>query len=133
MKFGMRKAEPTHEPVIEEAPIKKYEVLPRKLPRESGTKFGASKAELTLQYVPQRNRLQSVHRRRNKVRVRKAKLPSSSSELVRTRAAGSSPTTSLVGKRNEVQLEEKPSSPKAHHQGEMKFGTGKDGMKFSHA
>ena len=52
MKFGARKAEPTYEPVSEEAPTKKYEVLPRKLPRESGTKFGASKAELTLQNVP---------------------------------------------------------------------------------
>ena len=106
MKFGARTAEPTYEPVSEEAPTKKYEVLPRKLPRESGTKFGASKAELTLQYVPQRNRLQSVHRRRNEVRARKAELPSSSSELVRTRAAGSSPTAGLVGKRNEVRLEE---------------------------
>ncbi|EHA8588442.1 hypothetical protein COCNU_scaffold005287G000010 [Cocos nucifera] len=42
MKFGARKAEPTHEPIIEEAPTKKYEVLPQKLPRKSGTKFGAS-------------------------------------------------------------------------------------------
>ena len=74
MKFGARKAEPTYEPVSEEAPTKKYEVLPRKLPRESGTKFGASKAELTLQNVPQRNRLQSVHWRRNEVRARKAGL-----------------------------------------------------------
>ena len=74
MKFDARKAEPTHEPVIEEAPTKKYEVLPRKLPRESGTRFGTSKAELTLQNVPQRNRLQSVHWRRNEVRARKAGL-----------------------------------------------------------
>ncbi|KAG1330838.1 hypothetical protein COCNU_02G008060 [Cocos nucifera] len=43
MKFGARKAEPTHEPVIEEAPTKKYEILPRKLPWESGMKFGTSK------------------------------------------------------------------------------------------
>ncbi|KAG1346964.1 hypothetical protein COCNU_06G007930 [Cocos nucifera] len=129
MKFGVRKAEPTHEPVIEEAPTKKYEVLPRKLPRESGMKFDASEAELTLQYVPQRNRLQSVHRRRNEVRARKAELPSSSPELVRTE---SSPTVGLAGKRNEVRLEESRAPPKAHHQSEMKFGTNKGGAKFPH-
>ncbi|KAG1354875.1 hypothetical protein COCNU_07G009870 [Cocos nucifera] len=42
MKFGARKAKPTHEPVIEEAPTKKYEVLPR----ESGTEFGASRSRI---------------------------------------------------------------------------------------
>ncbi|KAG1338422.1 hypothetical protein COCNU_04G007280 [Cocos nucifera] len=113
MKFGARKAEPTHEPIIEEAPTKKYEVLSRKLPWESGMKFGVSEVELTLQYVPQRNHLQSVHRRQNEVRARKAELPSSSPELVRTRAAESSPTVGLAGKRNEVRLEEKPSSPQS--------------------
>ncbi|KAG1367913.1 hypothetical protein COCNU_14G003810 [Cocos nucifera] len=44
MRFGARKAEPTHEPVIEEAPTKKYEVLPRKLPQESGTKPPAERS-----------------------------------------------------------------------------------------
>ncbi|KAG1362190.1 hypothetical protein COCNU_10G004090 [Cocos nucifera] len=147
MKFGAKKAGPTHEPVIEKAPTKKYEVLPQKLPWESGMKFGASEAELTLQYVPQGNRLQSVHQRRNEVRLEEKP---SSSELVRTRAAGSSPTVDLAGKRNEVRLEEKPSSPQSsssrqnkvrHKQGQSKVpprgevrneGGGKffHGMKF---
>ncbi|KAG1331279.1 hypothetical protein COCNU_02G012470 [Cocos nucifera] len=49
MKFGRAhdlpsasKAELSLEPVIKESPTEEYEVLPRKLPRKSGTKFYAS-------------------------------------------------------------------------------------------